>query len=179
MHTNTHRKLGITDVRSVSSASDGLGIPLAWIYSIMPLTCYRPWCPRRDERICSWIRLMCLHDKPRKCLVGSVGASIHQHYKNNSIWEKRRSWGSYWLWAVFQLLAAELGLWLPLVHTPLPSDGSPQSLSSGSPRPAAWLSPREESTKKTLLTHVVAAIPDFHEQHYLEENNVTENQTTV
>lgn len=57
---------------------------------------------------------------------------------------ERRCWGSYWLWAVFQLLVAELDLWLPLVHTQLPSDGSPQSLSSGSPRPAAWLSPGEE-----------------------------------
>lgn len=33
---------------------------------------------------------MCWHDKPRMCLVGSVGASIHSQYKHKSIWEEGR-----------------------------------------------------------------------------------------
>ncbi len=121
---------------------------------------------------------MCLHDKYTKC---SRDARIHLQSKDKGIWEKV-SRPSYWLWAEFQLLAAELGLWLPRVHTPLPSDGSPQFQSSGSPRQAAWLSPVQGigSTNTTVVTHRAAITPDCHPHPWATSpwREQTENQTT-
>lgn len=136
-HTHTRLKLGIIDegrIRCLRGTASDNGLdkqhqPVKVLRETTSLMA-------REDLWC---------DNPRVCIV-----SVHVYSRSSGHFQVQSRGGTYWLWGVFRSLAVELDLWLLLVHTRIPSGGSPLFQSSGSPRPVLWLNPGDELKKNRI-----------------------------